>query len=415
MLKSTYCICLTDYRPTFEDIKNELELFKQELINSNKINEKLPKLDQKSIGQTKEKLRSIQDLVNGYLKDDDIWEQMVKAKLQKRLQDYDDQHNDWAHKQAQMNAMANRGGGGNGYNDNDNHLNLYNGPSNDLSQTQSTYYDPNRHNVSTNNNGHHPLHPQNSNTYITTQDQQQQINVLSRMNVSNKRISLEHQSPPLQSQNEPKKSKVKFALSDDIPNKERVGSIPYNTNEESQTASHRQILPLIATDSLSMNGNSQIFTTSHPSGAAGGLHHNADVSVSINTTDLQQTHQQHNNTQSIQYHHRNTSSKAAGNTSIHLNDSQSNNILNNNNKPSQNNNSRNLNDIDEDHVAINTDNDNNLTILNMESKSNQSTNDNNGAHNLGNSVQIEDFANPPPQSSNQINKPALTNEESEVP
>jgi len=385
---------IPDFRPTFEDIKNELELFKKQLIDNGKINDPLVSIPADTLTsqhQTKEPLRSLQKLVSDYLDEDNDWDKWIKPKLRGQIEKWEESHNQSAIL-AQHNMQYNMGPPTTAHQQQQQGNNIktstYKPMALNNDPSQSTYYDPNRPTTGVLNLD--ASQQQNSNTYITNPNQQQQLNMLSRMNVSNKRISLDHGSPPLGSM-EPKKSKVKFAV--DSVNK--VGSIPY---EESQTQS-RQILPLIATDSLSMHGNT---------GMHGMHHHNADVSVSINNGDLT-----HNNTSSVQYHHRNLSSKATSMNYL-LNDSNSNNMIKQNNSSHRQQNS-NLNDIDEDNVIImnDTNSNNQLTILNV--------NNDGGVQELGDSLQMEDFSTPPPEqqsqspNNNTSKKLALTDEVSEVP
>ena len=324
--------------------------------------------------QTKEPLRSLHVLVNNYLDDSNDWDKWIKPKLQGQIERWRELNDNRANL-----AMANMQ-----YNMGPPTTNIHKQTPMTLNNdaSQSTYYDPNRPTTDALNLD--KQQQQNSNTYITNPNQQQQLTMLSRMNVSNKRISLEHQSPPLTSM-EPKKSKVKFNFDnnkDETVQVHKVGSIPY---EDSQTQS-RQILPLIATDSLSIHNSNH--------------HHNADVSVSINGTDFNNNHK---NTSSVQYHHRNASSKATSMNYL-LNDSNSNNVNKSSSHRQQN---SNLNDIDEDNVIImnDTNSSNQLTILNV-----------NDGGDLGDSLQIEDFGdNNTSSPKNTSKKLDLTDEVSEVP
>ena len=89
-------------------------------------------------------MRSLQDLTSSYLDEDHEWDQLIKPKLLKQIEDWKDS-NDWSARAAQMNAQ-------NMYNITPNHkittkqqitpsfqpMPLQN------EQSQSTYYDPNR-------------------------------------------------------------------------------------------------------------------------------------------------------------------------------------------------------------------------------------------------------------------------------
>eukprot|EP00483_Globobulimina_turgida_P002265 UN02267 len=139
---------IAEFRPSFEDIKNELSLFKQELIDKKKENEALISicsLDLNKLNKTKEKLRSLSDLYDNYLNEDKYhWDRLIKPKLKQLIDKYNKKKNENQHKENERNREYN-----------ENILSLHNNIS------ESTYYDD-------------------------------QIAVMQQMNVSNKRISSDH-------------------------------------------------------------------------------------------------------------------------------------------------------------------------------------------------------------------------------
>merc|ERR1712113_532551 len=61
---------IPEFRPTFEDIKNELNMFKKQLKKEGQYNKQLITYTSQQLNdtnQTKEKLRSLQELINNYL------------------------------------------------------------------------------------------------------------------------------------------------------------------------------------------------------------------------------------------------------------------------------------------------------------------------------------------------------------
>ena len=77
-------------RPTFDEIKSELELFKEKLIQSGQMNERLPTIDAsdlKQTKQTKERMRSLQYLVSDYMDADKYeWDRFVLPRLEKQIE-----------------------------------------------------------------------------------------------------------------------------------------------------------------------------------------------------------------------------------------------------------------------------------------------------------------------------------------
>eukprot|EP01084_Bolivina_argentea_P123124 218211_1 len=83
---------IPEFRPTFEDIKNELNMFKKQLKKENKYNQPLITIlpnELNNQNKTKEKLRSLQELINNYLNPHKYhWDGYVQPKLQKQINEY---------------------------------------------------------------------------------------------------------------------------------------------------------------------------------------------------------------------------------------------------------------------------------------------------------------------------------------
>lgn len=130
---------IPDFRPSFEDIKNELELFEQELMENDHFGDSLISMASKPIPKpitnntstppstqtqstvssksgddddndtprTKERLRSLEELVDDYLDPDRYhWDRLIRPKLQKLIREYDEAH-DPSLLLAQINTMHN--------------------------------------------------------------------------------------------------------------------------------------------------------------------------------------------------------------------------------------------------------------------------------------------------------------------
>ena len=120
---------IPQFRPSFEDIKNELELFQQELIENGQIDSTLvsmattPPLSSSASTatsaysdhspaavhsqHTKERLRTLRDLVDEYLEPDRYhWDRLTRPKLVKLIREYDEAH-DPSMLLAQINTMHN--------------------------------------------------------------------------------------------------------------------------------------------------------------------------------------------------------------------------------------------------------------------------------------------------------------------
>eukprot|EP01083_Nonionella_stella_P033899 92762_1 len=86
---------IPEFRPTFEDIKNELELFKQELISNDTWKQALTTCsasELKEQNKTKEKLRSLHELVSNYLAPNKYhWDRLIQPKLIQLIRDYERQ------------------------------------------------------------------------------------------------------------------------------------------------------------------------------------------------------------------------------------------------------------------------------------------------------------------------------------
>lgn len=101
---------IPQFRPSFEDIKNELELFEQELVANALIDATVVSMAS-SAGppgpRSKERLRSLRDLVDEYLEPDRYhWDRLTRPKLVQLIAEYDEAH-DPSMLLAQINTMHN--------------------------------------------------------------------------------------------------------------------------------------------------------------------------------------------------------------------------------------------------------------------------------------------------------------------
>ena len=80
---------IPEYRPTFKEIQKELELFKNELNDKNEYKKKLMNILPDKLKKTKEKLRTLYDLIYNYL-DDTRYpkDRIIKEKLINLIKKY---------------------------------------------------------------------------------------------------------------------------------------------------------------------------------------------------------------------------------------------------------------------------------------------------------------------------------------
>jgi len=85
---------IPEFRPTFEDIKNELMLFKRQLIETQTLDAPLTHLQVLPAAQFKEQLRTLPQLVCDYLDPNggNIWDTLARNKLQSVIDDYNQRH-----------------------------------------------------------------------------------------------------------------------------------------------------------------------------------------------------------------------------------------------------------------------------------------------------------------------------------